>query len=67
MQAVKHIYKVPMTENLLDLVRGTLYMLATLVFAVIKLAYLLTKVVVKVVAFVLAQLAKLFSLLAKKI
>ena len=67
MQAVKHIYKVPMTENLLDLVRGTLYMLATLVFAVIKLAYLLTKVVVKVVAFVLAQLAKVFSLLAKKI
>lgn len=67
MQAVKHIYKVPMTENLLDLVRGTLYMLATLLFAVIKLAYLLTKVVVKVVAFVLQQLAKVFGLLAKKI
>lgn len=67
MQAVKHIYKVPMTENLLDLVRGTLYMLATILFAVIKLAYLLTKVIVKLVAFVLAQLAKVFSLLAKKI
>lgn len=67
MEAVKHIYKVPVTENLLDVVRGTLYMLATLVFAVIKLAYLLTKIVIKVVAFVLQHLAKLFAVIAKKI